>query len=420
MALSALNSAALRDCFMNIIRGNKISLDLKELEQMISQDFQINSVNSELASALPYFLVFKMENWPGWDKYPQYMNNKLILNDWFEEFVKFLHSKLDEAVHIHYKSIVSNKESCEHASAQTEMGCKSFAPYSINVRGNPSLLNTLIFENVNDKDVKLITHDAMDSEAFLQMSLSTLLNWPFAGVHLFCPVFCISRKNVHFYDRHLSLGNDKMLTPVQAVFIERAERNKLYVTIDTVMELYSTLNVLIMKAFPPSTNSNFKIFAVLLEELMADIKDIQMLEQGKPSIGSFVRFNIGKHVYVRSNSNSGCTQPVACYTEVTTPMVEIAIRRMGTAKEINSYIGSLNGADISLTNVPSVYFSCNFCSVTFHCSQLLLNHFIHIHKMTPPMKCSACGVTYNAVELAENRWGHPCASKSNNGSCVQS
>ncbi|ENN80009.1 hypothetical protein YQE_03558, partial [Dendroctonus ponderosae] len=306
------------------------------------------------------------------------MNNKLILNDWFEEFVKFLHSKLDEAVHIHYKSIVSNKESCEHASAQTEMGCKSFAPYSINVRGNPSLLNTLIFENVNDKDVKLMTHDAMDSEAFLQMSF------------------------------------------IQAVFIERAEMNKLCVTIDTVMELYSTLNVLIMKAFSPSTNSNLKIFAALLEELIADIKDLQMLKQGKPSIGSYVRFNIGKHVYVRSNSNSGCTQPVACYTEVTTPMVEIAIKRMSTAKEINSYIGSLNGADISLINVPSVYFSCNFCGVTFHCSQLLLNHFIHIHKMTPPMKCSACGVTYNAVELAENRWGHPCASKSNNGSCVQS
>lgn len=142
----------LKNCFDVILRRKKLVVKRDELEAILKNNLNVNTedLNTRLANVLADALVHYMKLWPGWSRSAFYFTGKLSYDDWFERFRQYLMYKMNYIIREEDEllKLAFQKED----ASKTSVGCqtdpikrKDIAPYTIKIKGQPSVLNNLIF-----------------------------------------------------------------------------------------------------------------------------------------------------------------------------------------------------------------------------------------------------------------------------------
>ncbi|CAG9766931.1 unnamed protein product [Ceutorhynchus assimilis] len=433
----------LRKCFSALVDRKQASLELEVLQLMIRKELNINldALEPELARILPYMLVYYTKNWPGWQKSVEYYSGKIQFKTWYEKFHMYLKVKLNEAITTNFRVVMAEmkREEVEKKIAETRKGYvlekladrssqtdmlapKVVAPFIIEVGSKPVFLNTIVFTDNADGDIVLKQHKALEWDQELEetITLKQLIAWPHIGVHLKSPIFSFSRRNLHEFRRHVSLigtplpsasspfiEDKKIIDPHKSRSAYPLDDLKQFTTdyLDALKNVYST----------PAILESFKI---VIDEFLDDIKELNILRNGKPIIVSntSVVFNIGNQSYIRNKklSKTQASRWDVGYTELIIPKIDVALVSLAEDERINAYLKYLktfkaeNGNTTGQLSFPQINFSCSFCRENYDNVAQVLTHLKQEHKMEQPMLCGLCKKSFPVFMLSASRWHHEC------------
>lgn len=146
---------SLQQCFKKIIEGFPIEIDLDNIHDILKENFliNINNLKPKLQTVLPCMLIHFINTWSGWQKGKQYFNKTITFEEWFTKFKEFLKFKLNYLIK-HFDSILKNQLDISEeeyifkidGNTQTSGLDKGYAPFKLEIKGPPKLLNSLVFQ----------------------------------------------------------------------------------------------------------------------------------------------------------------------------------------------------------------------------------------------------------------------------------
>lgn len=207
--------ASLEKCFLSIVNGLQVNLDLPVVTYLISTgfNFKLTAMDEALAEVLPYVFIYHVNHWTGWEHFGENQNDNLSLEAEFKRFCIYLHSILvettQETVNTSLKEameeIKNNKKVQRNfASKATQTvipRVKPVAPFSINIKGTAAQHNTLAFSVLSEHDLEL-KHNVPYPWPSEEIDIKALLSWPHVAVHFNSPILeferCIKPSSQHY------------------------------------------------------------------------------------------------------------------------------------------------------------------------------------------------------------------------------
>ncbi|XP_076275812.1 uncharacterized protein LOC143206871 isoform X2 [Rhynchophorus ferrugineus] len=430
-------NCGLRKCFAALVDRKQVNLELDVLILMLKKELHLSldTYNPRLVDVLPYILVFYIKTWPGWQKSVEYYSGNIQFKVWYDKFFNFITIKLNEVITVHFKETLKQSvdEKLEEIKNKFEMGnliskvsqtdslaLKTLSPIKIKISCKPLLLNTLVFTDNQEDDVVLKQHEVLEWEKSIleSITLQQIISWPYVGVHMYCPVFSFSRRNLHDVQRFVNLVGAPLLNAkvkyIESVKIINKNLPRSCISLDCMKT--------IAKEFVEALSNIYKspaldAFQTVIDEFLTDIEEINIFTNGNPSIASntSVLFNIGKKSYFRNKklSRGSSSRQLITYTEEVIPKMETALVNMASVEELKNYIHVLRTLDINKGippdhSLPQITFSCSFCKTNYTNAGLLANHFKDEHKLEQPVLCAKCKESFPIFVLTNQRWGHNC------------
>ncbi|KAF5283513.1 hypothetical protein FQA39_LY17328 [Lamprigera yunnana] len=410
------------DIFDAVITATSLQIDKSQLASICENDLHIDlkTYDEKLIKVICEALIYYMTVWPGWQRYHEYKNGTLQLNDWVEKYQKYLNFKIHfivkSAMQYRQQQFIKHKKADEKTTQTTQelMPAMSnkYAPYVITIGGPPTTLNNLVFKEHNS-DILLKQHKGKD---WIEISCQQFLNWPNVSVTVKLPDISITRKNTHIYNRFVGLKGDTMIVP----------------DMEDIVHITKTTEI------KPNRLDEIK---TIFKEYLQDLKEMNLYNMTMCS-NIMIGYRIGKCRYVRnkkvttgSNNQERSSQPSVNFYEIITPQVDIALHHFNVHQDLHSQnhvsFQSLNALlykiegksshqDMvslhSFINNESITFSCTLCNENFGGIDAYINitdHFRKIHKSEQAVLCYKCGKQFEIKFLAKKRWSHKCNSGTN-------
>lgn len=202
--------ASLEKCFLSVVNGLQVNLDLPVVKYLISTGFNFNltAMDGVLAEVLPYVFIYHVNQWTGWQHFGEHQDGKVSLEAWFKTFCIYLHSRLVETINTNFKEAIeeiNNKKVYKNLTTKATQTMiprvKPVAPFSINIKCTAAQLNTLEFSVVNDFDLEL-KHNVPYPWPSEEIDIKTFLSWPHVAVYFSSPILqferCIKSGSQHY------------------------------------------------------------------------------------------------------------------------------------------------------------------------------------------------------------------------------
>ncbi|KAL1489358.1 hypothetical protein ABEB36_014271 [Hypothenemus hampei] len=434
-------NCGLKKCFSALVDRKQVNLELEVARLMLRKELNIDltTLPSELGESMPYMLVHHIRSWPGWLQSYKYYSGEIQFKNWYEQFETFIMNKLDEDINTTYPAVRKEIEEEEvvEKSLKTDQGTqtevlapKDFAPFSLQVTGKASMLNTLVFTDSGEGDVIMKQHKPLywTKSQISNITAEQLLTWPHIGMHFVCPVLEFSRHNKHEYNRYVSIVSSSLpvlnIDRIQQMKILDKNKERFVLSLDHLTEMLSELLKAIKIVYPDL--KDWTPFLAGINEFLKDVKEMDVIRRvrGKRqptfALNTCALFNIGNGQYFRNKklSKGQPTRYDIGYTEIIIPKIELNFISMDY-ENIKKYIESLknfkSGTNLNpgTFSLPLITYSCNYCKNDFQNIDQVVKHLVDEHYMDQDVLCMKCKKSFKIFELTKTRWTHNCPKTAN-------
>ncbi|CAG9821152.1 unnamed protein product [Phaedon cochleariae] len=433
-------NSGLKKCFSALVDRKQVNLDIDVLRLMLKHELLVNveALDDNLSSIMPFMLVLYIRNWPGWQRSKEYYSGKLNFREWFEKFRQFIVVRLNFLIKNGYNEAIEMikedrkqgkpNSSFRELGAQTDyLAPKGLAPFSISIQCPPRVLSSLVFSDSND-DIILRQHPDV---AWTKIGLKELVNWPYIGVEFISPELSFRRFNRSEYIRYLNMITCPIV-PEKTDFIEHVEiidpSNGRHCYTLNLLKSYTDQYMKIMKSTvfsgPPA---DIEVMEVIIDEFLSDIEELDMNKT--MASNTSVLFNIGRSSFLRNKKIAKGTYFVTGskaevgYCENFIPKMETQLNYFKGVQDTStnditfSYLNILSktlknpeGSSGTTWTVPLIIFYCTFCNLKYTKAKDILQHLEMDHKMEPNIMCVKCMKHYTITSLTQIRWKHVCYS----------
>ncbi|KAG5895526.1 hypothetical protein JTB14_010670 [Gonioctena quinquepunctata] len=416
---------SLEECFRHIVEGKQVELDLNTLNVILKKNLQVNFnlLNPKVKTILPYMLVQFIKTWPGWQKSSNYLNKQITFESWYEKFKEYLIYKVNYMIKNDFDKAVALLKNCapiddvlfkiDNSTQTSSVGEKPAAPFSIEVHGPPKVLNSLVFEGVEES--VLLKEYRVNTLWTQKLTTKQLINWPCIETEFKSQYLHFKRTNSHDFRRCLTFSSEKIFFKKTDSFIEEIDildetiTRQAY-TLNAVKQFCNTyINILRNhQAVLDWSKSCLKEIETLLEDFILDIVDINM---DSIATNTSILYNIGNSIYARNKSIKSSDQAI-CFTECITPKLLLSLFSFTAIKDPDSCTPFEDLLSISPSNLnnllPSVTYRCTFCQISCTTFSEIWSHLQSTHIMEQPVLCFKCKLQFKITNLTDNRWHHQC------------
>ncbi|KAG5895527.1 hypothetical protein JTB14_010671 [Gonioctena quinquepunctata] len=433
-------NSGLKKTFTALVDRKQVNLDLEVLKLMLKHELLVNmdSLDENLSSLMPFMLVSYIKNWPGWQRSKEYYSGKLNFREWYEKFRQYIVVRLNFLIKNGYNQAIDmiredrknesnqlnpNRSFQEHGTQTDYLAPKGLAPFAISIQCPPKVLSSLVFTDSGD-DIIMRQHPDLP---WIPIGILELINWPHIGVEFLSPELSFKRYNRSEYVRFLNLTNSPLVHE-KPDFIEQVEildpSNGRNCYTLKLLQSYANQYIDILKSVNKVSQSFVENVEVIIGQFLKDVEEIDM--NNTMASNTSVLFNIGRSTFVRnkkiSKGNTSLTgsKVEVGYSETFVPKMEThlnyfkGVQDISTSEVTFSYLNILKKMLASNTDVagstwaPVLVFHCLFCNTQYNTHTGILKHLEHEHRIEPNFMCVKCMKPVPISSLAKIRWKHVC------------
>lgn len=154
------NHSYMKKCFQAVVDRKHLLLPPEVAKHILTDDLGVSLTDHDftLQHVLMDSLIYLMAVWPGWKKCIEYFKGELNHKEFYHKFFQYLSLHINNIITNSYKykakvqKSSANKVDKEVITEFDEAsGYKPESPFALEIRGTPSLLNSVIFFEENSK-----------------------------------------------------------------------------------------------------------------------------------------------------------------------------------------------------------------------------------------------------------------------------